>query len=118
MMLSDGLRPLWLSSITEVEGTPEGRLSEWVARGQYYFDRPFGPSSVSFAITLGGDLLNIFAAEISRFCSASIETSIGIAQSKMPKSTAWLAIQMYYAAFYAAHCLLSGLPDVLNQLDC
>jgi hypothetical protein len=48
----------------------------------------------------------MFAAEISRFCSAAVETSIGISQEMVPKSTAWLLIRTYYSAFYAAHCLL------------
>ena len=97
---------MWLPMVTEVEGTPVGRINEWVGRGQYYFDGPVGPSTVSFVLGPGTNLIDIFAAETSRFCCAAIETSVGIARPDMPKSTAWLAIQTYYSAFYAAHCLL------------
>jgi hypothetical protein len=46
---------------------------------------------------------------MSRFSSAAVETSIGVAQPGLPKSTAWLFIQTYYAAFYAAHCILRSV---------
>ena len=108
-MLIDGLRLLWLPAIAGVNGTPSGRISEWVGKGQYYFDSPVGPSSASFVLTPGTDLLDVFAAEISRFSSAAIETSLGITQPGMPKSTAWLFIQTYYAGFYAAHSLLRSV---------
>jgi hypothetical protein len=108
-MLVDGLRPLWLQSIAEVDGSPAGRLSDWVGDGQYYFDGPVGPSAASFVLAPGSNLLHTFAAEMSRFSSAAIETSIGIAQPGLPKSTAWLFIQAYYAAFYAAHCILRSV---------
>lgn len=108
-MLVDGLRPLWLPAIAGVSGVPGGRISEWVGEGQYYFDRPVGPASASFVLTPGAELVDIFAAEMSRFLSAAIETSVGITQPGMPKSTAWLFIQTYYAAFYAAHSLMRSV---------
>lgn len=108
-MLVDGLRPLWLPAMARVNGIPSGRISEWVGKGQYYFDSPVGPSSASFVLTPGASLLDAFAAEMSRFSSAAIETSLGITQPGMPKSTAWLFIQTYYAGFYAAHSLLRSV---------
>ena len=89
-MLVDGLRPLWLQSIAEVDGSPAGRLSDWVGDGQYYFDGPVGPSAASFVLAPGSNLLHTFAAEMSRFSSAAIETSIGIAQPGLPKRRARL----------------------------
>jgi hypothetical protein len=82
---------------------------EWVGNGQYYFDDPVGPKAVSFVLTPGSTLVDTFAAEMARFSAASIETSIGIVRSPMPKSTAWLMIQAYYAAFYAAHSILRSV---------
>jgi hypothetical protein len=108
-MLVDSLRSLWLPAIANVSGNPTGRLNEWVGAGQYYFDSLVGPASASFVLTPGVTLLDTFAAEFSRFSSAAIETSIGISQSNMPKSTAWLFIKAYYAAFYAAHSILRSV---------
>jgi hypothetical protein len=105
-MLIDGLRPLWLPSIAAITGPTTGRISEWVHSGQYYFDSPVGPDTASFVCTPGQTLTEIFAAEMSRFSSAAIETSVGITRPSRPKSTAWLFIQNYYAAFYSAHCIL------------
>jgi len=53
---------------------------------------------------------------MSRFCSAAIETSIGIVRSTMPKSTAWLFIQAYYSAFYAAHSILRSVGISASNL--
>src|SRR5437764_12018166 len=105
-MLVDGLRPLWLSGLSEVGGNPISRLTEWIDQGQYYFDAPITSSNCTFVLTPGSDLLDTFASEMSRFASAAVETSIGIARSDMRKSTAWLFVQAYYAAFYAAHAIL------------
>jgi hypothetical protein len=120
-MLVDGLRPLWLSGLYEIGGAPMGRLSEWVGSGQYYFDQPVGLFSAIFVLPPGSNLQELFAAEMSRFSSAAIETSSGITQSRMPKSTAWLFIQSYYAAFYAAHCILRSVGVSATNLrakDC
>lgn len=105
-MIVDGLRPFWLPTIAEIDGNPTSRLNEWVGDGQYYFDAPVDASTAAFVLTPGSSLLPTFAAEMSRFGAAAIETSAGVSQSPTPKSTAWLFIQTYYAAFYAAHSLL------------
>lgn len=108
-MLEDVFRPLWLPTIEEVNGNPIGRLNEWVGSGQYYFDSPVSPGRAVFVLKPGATLVNLFAAEMSRFSSAAIETSLGVARSDMPKSVAWLMIQTYYAAFYAAHSILRSV---------
>lgn len=120
-MLVDGLRLFWLPSIAQVSGNPRNGLPEWVGKGQYYFDEAVGPNAASFVVTAGESLLDIFASEMSRFSSAAIETSVGIARSQMRKSTAWLFIQTYYAAFYAAHSILrsAGISaSNFRQNDC
>lgn len=108
-MITDGLRPLWLPGIAAIADPPSGRVGDWVSSGQYYFDAPVGPDKASFLCTPGQRLTEIFAAEMSRFSSAAIETSLGISQPSRPKSTAWLFIQTYYAAFYSAHCILRSI---------
>jgi hypothetical protein len=40
---------------------------------------------------------------------SAIETSLAISRAELPKSTAWLFIQTYYAAFYAAHSILRSV---------
>jgi len=106
MAVVDGLRPHWLPQIVGIEGAPVDRVNDWVGRGQYYFDQPVGPSAVSFVLQPGATLVEIFASEMSRFCSAAIETSVGITRGDLPKSLAWLVIQTYYASFFAAHAIL------------
>jgi hypothetical protein len=120
-MLVDGLRPLWLPTIAQATGTPLGRIPDWVGRGDYYFDSIVGPTAASFVLPPSTTLVDTFASEMSRFSSAAIETSLGISRSKMPKSIAWLVIQTYYAAFYAAHSILRSVgisASNLKQVQC
>jgi hypothetical protein len=62
--------------------------------------------------------LESFAADASRFTAAAYETLLGLrANPTIPRSTAWLGIQAYYAAFFAAHSLLRIIGTGCTQLD-
>ena len=112
---------MWLPDLAHVQGAQTGRMSDWVGSGQYYFDSAVSGGRMSFVLKPGDSLTEIFAAEMSRFASAAIETSVGIARPGMPKSTAWLFIQTYYSAFYAAHSILRSVgisATNFRRVDC
>lgn len=53
------------------------------------------------------DPAQYFAFEADRFASASFESLLSVPSSNdYPKSVGWILIRYYYAAFFAAHCLL------------
>ena len=50
-------------------------MSEWVRNGEFYFDQPVGPDSMSVVLKPYSTLHDVFAGEISRFSSAAIESA-------------------------------------------
>src|SRR4051794_31618972 len=106
-MLVDALRPMWLPGLPANTGYSDQRFADWVRAGEFYFDAPVGPDGAVFILKSGTTLQPLFAAEVSRFSTAAIETAQQIKQDAgRPKSLAWLVIQSYYSAFFAAHALL------------
>ena len=63
-------------------------------------------------------MLSAFAFDSSRMCCAALESMLAISQvEELPRSTAWTIIQVYYAAFFAAHGLLRMFGIMCLQMD-
>jgi hypothetical protein len=63
-------------------------------------------------------LLSAFASDCSRLGTASFETIHSISRIRgLPRSTAWLLIQYYYAAYFAAHAVLRMLGVSCSNID-
>ena len=102
----DLLRPIWLPRVSEVERVTAGGMQSWVRTGTYYLMDVASPRHVKLGLWDSLDLCQPFASEINRLASAAFETAASYRLiPRLPKSTAWLMIKMYYAAFYAAHAL-------------
>lgn len=60
----------------------------------------------------------IFANEIVRFTSASLESIAGIVENPLfPKSAGWDVVRLYYAAYYSAHSLMRLFGHVCTRID-
>ena len=117
-MLADVLRQFWLPGIHVVPLGPQSRLADWISTGQYYFDGLVGPETATFVITPGAGLGDIFAGEVLRFASAAFETATQVEQHRAhPRSLAWLIIQSYYSAYFAAHSLIRTTGVACTQFD-
>jgi hypothetical protein len=58
-----------------------------------------------------------FASDINRFSTAAFESLVVASKSaRFPRSTAWLLINSYYAAFFSAHAILRILGTSCSQL--
>src|ERR1017187_4136379 len=104
--LADALRPFWLTGLNQVSGHCRKELTGWIndERFQVYV----APTETSFTLSVSEPLplLQAYAAEINRISIASNETMSSILTTPtVRKSVAWLVIQTYYAAFFAAHSL-------------
>lgn len=100
-------RPFWLPGLNEVSGAKQKGLGGWICDEDYQIYKSLTPTSFVLNFSDHEPLLGAFAADINRIAVASFETINGITKSaKFPKSTAWLVIQTYYAAFFAAHALM------------
>jgi hypothetical protein len=104
--LADAIRPYWLAGLNEVSGYCRKELKGWIndERFQVYV----APTETSFTLNVSDPLplLEAYAAEINRISIASNETMASVLTTPpVKKTTAWLIIQTYYAAFFAAHSL-------------
>lgn len=112
------------NAIFEVSSKAETDLKAWIANGQYLMDRSLIPNSQGRAnefklrFQSTDSLYTSLANDCNRFSQAAIESMWCIGKvEKLPKSTAWAAVQMYYSAFFAVHSLLRIFGRACTQLD-
>jgi hypothetical protein len=117
-VISDALRPLWLPGIQTVVGRPMKGLQAYILDGQFQIYVPPTNRSAELSFAESLPILSAFAFDITRFASAAIES---IAESRpdqmLPKSTAWLMIRSYYAAFFAAHAIARMLGTSYTRFE-
>lgn len=116
--LGEAIRPFWLAGLNEVSGNYVKGLGGWICDEEYQIYST--PTANSFVLNVAnrGPLLEAFAADVNRISIAAFETPISLLRSaRLPKSTAWLIIKTYYAAFFAAHAFLRILGKSCAPLD-
>ena len=107
-----------MPGINEVSGKPEMKLQAWFAMSKYQIYRPVLANSFQLTISETSPLLRAFACDSNRMAIAAFETLQGISKNTvLPKSNAWLIIQLYYSAFYAAHAILRFTGISCTQLE-
>lgn len=110
--------------IFEVTSRTEADLKAWLASGQYLVEQQLAPTvngrTAEFKLRFQQPefLFAALANDCNRFSQAAIETMWCIGKvEKLPKSTSWASIQMYYSAFFAAHAILRMFGRACTQLD-
>ena len=104
-VLADAIRPFWLSGINAVAGKAGPSMPEWFSSGSYQIRQTTEEDLFVLEIPQGDidQALAAFAADINRLATAAFETVVLIGRnSQFPRSTAWLIINSYYAAFFSA----------------
>ena len=115
------IRPFWMPGLNEVVGNQNYSLAEWLLKQKYYIYSPI--SQNQFVLDLPSrdyvnNMLKAFAYDCNRMASAAFETMYSIERNtKMPKSTAWIIIKSYYAAFFAGHTIIRILGISCSQLN-
>lgn len=112
------IRPFWMPTLNQISGRPTHRLSDWVFDlKDYTVTLPLHDQN-NFSLDLGNklSLISSFAFDCDRMAIASFETINSIYTSNS-KAFAWLVIQSYYAAFFAAHSILRILGISCTQLE-
>lgn len=112
------------NEIFEVSSKTETDLKAWLANGQYLMEKPLSPCSKNRASIFKLRVQNTeplhaaLANDCNRFSQAAIESMWCIGKvDKLPRSTAWAAVQMYYSAFFAAHAILRLFGRACTQLE-
>jgi hypothetical protein len=107
-----------MHGLNDVSGNVYQKLSVWISDGKYQIYNQVDREAFCLNISDKEPLLKAFAYDCNRMSIAVIETidSITLSQ-KLPKSRAWMIIQFYYSAFYAAHAILRLFGIACTQLD-
>jgi hypothetical protein len=118
------IHQLSLNEIFKVNLSSESDLKAWIANGHYLVSEPLVPSGKNRATEFElrfqkAEMLHAsLANDCNRFAQAAIESMWSVGKvNKLPKSTGWAAVQMYYSAFFAAHALLRVYGRACSQLD-
>lgn len=117
-ILGNAIRPFWLPGLNEVSGKHVKGLDGWICDEEYQVYSPV--TNIGFVLNVANPepLLEAYSADINRIAVASFETPNSVIQSPtFPKSTAWLVIKTYYAAFFAAHTFIRMLGTSCFPLD-
>jgi len=108
----------WLPGLHEVSGKYVKGVGGWICDEEYQVYKPVTATSFVLTPPYLEPLLKAYATDINRIAVASFETVSNVLRSStFPKSTAWLVIKTYYAAFFAAHALLRILGTSCAPLE-
>jgi hypothetical protein len=111
-------RPFWLKGLHEVCGAPAKGMPGWICDEDFQVYVPVQGNSFVLFVSRVEPLLSAYAADINRIGTAAFETLQSVAAPTIfPKSTAWLIIKTYYAAFFAAHALLRIFGQSCSHLE-
>lgn len=124
-LLAALIRPFWLPGLNAISGRAISGLSEWFLRRTYQVYTPLQSTSPSsrvdqFTLTMADSslLLPAFASDCNRLATASFETVQSINRVRsLPRSTAWLLVKYYYAAYFGAHAILRMLGVSCSNID-
>lgn len=114
----DLLRPTWLTGINDVERGRAGGIATWVESGSYYLSSVRSPDEFVLSYSDAAELAAAFASDVDRLACAAVESAVScVTVPRLPRSSAWLTIKMYYGAFFAAHALCRIAGRSFSKLD-
>jgi hypothetical protein len=107
MSLANSLRLLWIGGITDCVGPRSANTERFLSPQQVTVAGCSSQGQVTLYAANRKHSVAYFAHEADRFASASFESLlIGSDSGAHPRSTGWLLIRCYYAAFFALHSLM------------
>jgi len=117
-VVADALRPQWVHGLNDISRKPSGGLAAWTTAQGYAVSKQLQKKSCELYVADSNPLLQAYAYDCTRMAIAAFESLDGISrQPALPKSVAWLALRVYYSAFFAAHALLRMCGTSCTQLD-
>ena len=107
MSAANSLRLMWLQGINNAKGPRALSTENFLSTRNVTPDPISNPNELSFYVGNPKRTPEYFCHEADRFASASFETLLSNAPVVgYERSTAWLLIRGYYAAFFSFHALL------------
>jgi hypothetical protein len=116
--IESSLRAFWLPGLNAVSGKVFKGLGGWIADEEYQIFSPLRQDSFTLSLSAPDQLLFAIAADVNRCAIASFESINAVNKSNvLPRSTAWLVIKSYYAAFFGAHAIARMLGIGFLQFE-
>ena len=107
MSLENSLRLLWIGGITNCSGPRSANTERFLSPRQVTVTGFSHHAGLTLYSANTKNSIEYFAHEADRFASAAFESLIvGSREDAHPRSTGWLLIRTYYAAFFALHALM------------
>lgn len=117
-VVEEGFRHFWLHDIHRIQGLSRLGLGVWIESGDFVISTVGSSGDVTVRPITMQKMVGAFAYDSTKMASAAFETMFGIESvPKLPKSTSWIVIRAYYAAFFAAHALLRMFGTHCLQVD-
>lgn len=119
-LIADALQPRLVRALIELSGRAETCHLSDVVTGGAGFDLEFDAADQSIQLDFRDRryIGQKIAGDANRFASATFMSMQDMEQHIESASTvAWSLIRLYYAAFYAGHCLLRLLGESCSYLD-
>ncbi len=119
-MINFGLfRSISVPGILRSSGSARVEFKAWLAQGNYRVSKiTSAAQDLVFHVVDVEPLIESFGYDHSRFACAAFESVRDLrADPGFPKATAWAAIRMYYASFFAAQALLRYSGYACSQID-
>ena len=113
------LRPLFVQGIFESKiGMDRKDFKSWISTGKYNISKMLDSRNIVINVNNDTVFYNMLVFDSCRMATASCETMESIKLNEnLPKSFGWLAIQCYYAAFFAAHSIMRCFGYICSQLE-
>lgn len=112
------LRELAAPGILRSSGVSRVEFKSWLAQGHYKVEEIDSTGGMRLYVADSNLLIESLGYDHSRFACAAFESVRQIiVDPDFPKATAWAAIRMYYAAFFAAHALMRVYGVSCSQVD-
>jgi hypothetical protein len=117
-MIQEGFRHFWLRDIHRISGVTREGLAAWIVHGDFVVTSAKARDDFIIRVLVPEGARKGLAHDSTRMASAAFETMLGIdAVRNLPKSTGWVVIRAYYAAFFAAHSLLRMFGTSCLQVE-
>jgi hypothetical protein len=105
--LNDALLLSHIPSIARISGRPNKMLMRWLCSGSFVPTANTGEQALVLERVDWDGLSEAVASDVDRLSRAARETLQVIQKvESLPKASAWMLIQTYYAAFYFAQAVL------------
>ncbi len=116
--LIEAVRPSWLPGLVAVPRITIAGFAPLVRMQRYQIHSRIETGKVALHFSDVNEPVAALAYDLNRFASATFETVASMTRAaKLPKSAAWLCVQAYYGAYYAAHALVRSLGRTYSRLD-